>query len=191
MRHKMHEDFINEMVGKRFNNLVVKSHVGRKEGYLCICDCGNTTIQRSNVLKSGKVKGCGCLNAAPRPNKRKPEFYSVKKKFYDNYRSSAKRRNHVFELSVEQFFELMDLPCYYCGTEKSLKSHRQNYEYFHNGIDRMDNTKGYTLKNSVTACKICNNSKATLSLESWNKWLDTIENFRTLRKSLKEAQTNE
>lgn len=31
--------------------------------------------------------------------------------------------------------------------------------YFYNGIDRLDNTKGYTPENSVACCKHCNSLK--------------------------------
>lgn len=49
--------------------------------------------------------------------------------------------------------EMMTNPCFYCDyiSEKTL-----------NGIDRMDNQDGYTVKNTVSCCKNCNFIKATL-----------------------------
>jgi hypothetical protein len=35
------------------------------------------------------------------------------------------------------------------------------------GIDRVDSSKGYTLKNAVAACKFCNQGKSDLTREQW------------------------
>ena len=55
-----------DLTGKRFERLVVIKRVeNAKDGHarwLCQCDCGNTTIVSSNVLKRGHSKSCGCLN---------------------------------------------------------------------------------------------------------------------------------
>jgi hypothetical protein len=54
-----------DMVGKRFNRLIVLSRAGKTESdnllVLCQCDCGNnTTTQYSNLL-TGATGSCGCL----------------------------------------------------------------------------------------------------------------------------------
>jgi len=52
------------LVGKRFNALVVIAEAGVKSGHsvwLCQCDCGNQTRVRTGNLTSGQVKSCGCL----------------------------------------------------------------------------------------------------------------------------------
>lgn len=50
--------------GDRFGKLTVigVDHKGedRKWYYRCKCDCGNTTIVRSNALTSGNTRSCGC-----------------------------------------------------------------------------------------------------------------------------------
>lgn len=50
--------------GDRFGKLTVigVDHKGddRKWYYKCQCDCGNTTIVRSNALTSGNTQSCGC-----------------------------------------------------------------------------------------------------------------------------------
>lgn len=52
----------------RFGRLVTikkveKSSKDKDKHYkwLCLCDCGNTTIVRSSTLREGKTKSCGCL----------------------------------------------------------------------------------------------------------------------------------
>lgn len=58
-----------ELVGRRFNRLVVLSEVGRdldgKVTWLCLCDCGNTTTKNGSLLKAGIVKSCGCQKGRP------------------------------------------------------------------------------------------------------------------------------
>lgn len=50
--------------GDRFGKLTVigVEHKGndRKWYYKCKCDCGNTTVVRSNALTTGNTKSCGC-----------------------------------------------------------------------------------------------------------------------------------
>lgn len=52
-------------LGKHFGRLRVLAFIGvdqhRQAKWLCQCDCGNTTITISTLLKSGKAQSCGCL----------------------------------------------------------------------------------------------------------------------------------
>ena len=54
-----------ELAGRRFGRLVVLSEAGRnldgKVTWLCLCDCGNTTVKSGPRLKSGVNRSCGCL----------------------------------------------------------------------------------------------------------------------------------
>lgn len=38
----------------------------RRVHWLCECECGNTTVVRSDCLTSGNTKSCGCLNSTGR-----------------------------------------------------------------------------------------------------------------------------
>lgn len=54
------------MIGEKFNKLTVieeSDNKSNKRGkrYLCQCDCGNQVVVRSDLLKSGNTKSCGCL----------------------------------------------------------------------------------------------------------------------------------
>lgn len=56
---------LKDITGERFTRLTVikLSHIkNRKSYWLCECDCGNEHIVRSDSLKCGNVKSCGCLN---------------------------------------------------------------------------------------------------------------------------------
>ena len=56
------------LIGKRFGKLEVVEYAGltekggqRVSQWLCRCDCGNTCLTESYLLKSGRRRSCGCL----------------------------------------------------------------------------------------------------------------------------------
>lgn len=56
----------NNLTGMKFNRLTVieVSHRDKRGAHYwrCRCDCGNVTVMRSNHLRSGHNKSCGCLH---------------------------------------------------------------------------------------------------------------------------------
>lgn len=89
------------------------------------------------------------------------------------YQAHARDRGHVWELTKEQFRELTKSPCYYTGklpsqVSKSAATGRRRKRgidplpggiYIYNGVDRVDNSKGYTIDNCVPCCKEANQMK--------------------------------
>lgn len=63
-----------DLTGKRFGKLVVieLDHIERRYGALwkCRCDCGNETVVRSNDLRTGNTKSCGCYKISSRFGRR-------------------------------------------------------------------------------------------------------------------------
>lgn len=56
---------LKDMTGRKFGRLTVLrfSHmIGKHSYWVCRCECGNSHTTRSDSLKSGAVKSCGCLN---------------------------------------------------------------------------------------------------------------------------------
>ena len=58
------------LIGKKFGRLTVLSyagdeHIGKDHNsrWICLCDCGNTTMVGSGKLKSGHTKSCGCMTS--------------------------------------------------------------------------------------------------------------------------------
>jgi len=72
---------------------------------------------------------------------------------WNQYRAMARSKGRVFTLSYEQLCALVSQPCSYCGKLKEI-----------NGIDRVDNMRGYVLDNVVPCCTTCNTMKMGLSL---------------------------
>lgn len=53
-----------ELIGKVFHHLTVQGHgpkKGKKRTFVCLCECGNTSVAFVSDLTSGKHKSCGCL----------------------------------------------------------------------------------------------------------------------------------
>jgi hypothetical protein len=63
-------------------------------------------------------------------------------------KSTAKHRKLSWGIKREDYFNLIHLPCFYCGMENDTKAGT--------GLDRKDNTKGYELDNVVGCCGACN-----------------------------------
>jgi hypothetical protein len=68
--------------------------------------------------------------------------------YYSKYKTNAEKRNYDFELSKDEYYSLIKNDCYICG--------KKSNEHHTNGIDRFDNTQGYTFHNSNACCGQCN-----------------------------------
>jgi hypothetical protein len=67
--------------------------------------------------------------------------------FWRNLQRGTIERNMLITISFDDYIILALQPCYYCGFQS---------EYKVNGIDRLDNNKGYIQFNCVSCCKMCN-----------------------------------
>jgi hypothetical protein len=86
------------------------------------------------------------------------EFSDMKSGAYYIYKKRAMERGYCFEFSEEQFSEKRQSPCYLCGKEQS--------DTHINGIDRMDNSKGYTDENTNSCCGDCNYLKRDYAFDN-------------------------
>jgi len=77
------------------------------------------------------------------------------------YRRSAIYKGLECSLSDELLVRLLKQDCTYCGTPAAPL----------NGIDRIDNTRGYVEGNVTTACRTCNLAKREMSLEEFKAWI--------------------
>lgn len=162
-----------DMVGQTFGRLTVLKRATDKEyheaNWVCKCSCGNETIVYGSSLRSGKTKSCGCI---PRWNKL-PEGEASFNNLYKVYLLSAAKRNLEFALTKEQVRKLTKENCHYCGSKPlglHKATHRINGNYIYNGIDRIDNNKGYTIDNVVACCQDCNYAKGTKTRKEFLAW---------------------
>lgn len=89
---------------------------------------------------------------------------------YKQYQCNAKCRGLEFVLTPEEFVELSQKRCHYCGDGPN--NYSSGYQY--NGIDRVDNNVGYIAVNCVPCCKICNRAKRELGLDEFKAWINRI-----------------
>lgn len=162
---------------------VRKSTLSTQRCVDCLCKCGNTVQVSVSRLASGKAKSCGCLSKAVLESdisKYEAGFRAVLRV----YEYSAKERGLEFNLSRETFEHLTASNCTYCGVEP-LQFQTRFSEFKYNGIDRVDNTKGYEIENCVTCCKLCNRMKDTLSLDEFKSHVAKVVLYQ---KELKSCQ---
>lgn len=81
------------------------------------------------------------------------------------YKNGAKVRNIKWELSNDNFINLIHSNCHYCGSKPKYQNLYTPYntpiEGNANGIDRIDSDKNYTIDNVVPCCTKCNLMKST------------------------------
>lgn len=82
-----------------------------------------------------------------------------------SYKSGAKMRGLVFGLDLQFFKDNWCKDCYYCGDKINGI-----------GIDRKDNDIGYTTKNAVLCCEMCNKMKLAYTFENFINHCQKISN---------------
>lgn len=158
-------------IGFRFGSLTVLDNFERRNGKIywsCRCECGQEKFVYSSSLISGDVFTCGCGYMT------NSNTGSVKK-YYRSYINGAKKRDLQFSITVDDFIEIIQKDCHYCGSppvkQKSL-SKIQSIKC--NGLDRVDNNLGYRLDNIVACCWKCNLMKSAMNENEFLSQIDKI-----------------
>lgn len=82
---------------------------------------------------------------------------------YRIYKSNALKKGKDFLLTPEDFANIVSSPCVYCGGSETRI-----------GIDRIDNSIGYTKENSAPCCKMCNYMKKNHSVTDFLSHINKI-----------------
>jgi hypothetical protein len=166
---------------ERYNYLTtIKRIENSKHGcvqWLCICDCGKERIVKSYVLYNKKIKDCGC---DIEKRKKYDSEVNAKRILYNSYKDGEKAKIVGFDISEEDFFKITKVNCFYCNTAPFAvkRNHSRNWKsaYVYNGLDRIDNKKGYFLSNIRPCCKWCNFTKKDMSEKDFIAWIKKIGN---------------
>ncbi|WHZ03402.1 hypothetical protein QNH48_01505 [Neobacillus sp. YX16] len=172
------------LLGVKFGKLVPKEVVRHRLKtkveirYLCQCDCGNPALVsvKKYDLENGNRTHCGCEHFPS--NRYTDRFYAI---FLNHYHSSVVKRTKQLGftdiISFEEFKYFIQLPCHYCGDPFSaMLKDRDSGRKLHvlpeaaiwvNGLDRVENKKGYIINNVVPCCTHCNKAKGELSYEEF------------------------
>ena len=139
-----------DLTVEKFEDYTITPDGHRVPKVMCSCRCGRQVTVSFWDIKSGKTTSCG---RHPKLKDRSlPAFNSL---YRYTYRSRALQRGLVFELTEAEFRKITQQDCFYCGAPPRSKMVVNKYsqsEYMYNGIDRVDNSLGYTLSNVVPCC---------------------------------------
>jgi hypothetical protein len=161
-----------ELTDQRFGRLRVIELAfirGRAAYWTCICDCGIYKVIRSGNLRSGATTSCGCHHSdILAARKYLAEGETARNSTFYNIQRNASRRKLAFTLTFDEWFALSQQNCTYCNATLSNTCKLATGDIFkYNGLDRVDNTRGYTIDNVVSCCKICNIAKSTMTADEY------------------------
>lgn len=168
------------IIGKHFGYFTVIDYIkreGKNTYWLVRCVCGNEKVLPRSNFVGGNTKSCGCMTGQLMTNARRQEYgLASKTALYKVYKSGAKTRNLSWEITFEQFIDTCVKNCRYCGIVPSnYYSAPGCYGGFnYNGLDRVDNTKGYTIENIVPCCRYCNYAKRDMTAEEFISWVSRV-----------------
>jgi hypothetical protein len=174
-----------DLLGQVFGRLTVISaeyiKVKKSPMCLCRCICGTEKPIARAALFSGNTQSCGCwhreLLAERSINGGEHISIMGPRMVYSRYKASAKGRKHTFTLTLEEFTSIIESPCAYCGMEESIVHKRKTTSYPHNGVDRIDSSRGYELDNCAPCCYTCNFAKNSMPLGEFRKWITRLIAF--------------
>ena len=88
---------------------------------------------------------------------------------YASYKSRAEKKDLEFAITNADYKSIIQEDCYLCG--------KQTTETNTNGVDRVDNTVGYTVANCKACCKECNHMKNNYGLDELFAKIERISNL--------------
>jgi len=181
-----------DISGQVFGRLTVIRKSEAPSMWECLCSCGTTKLFTGPNLRTGNTTSCGCLHreklAASNTSLkslvepwladmnlyvRKVGYRRQRGKLGSNQFASVEGSpvsthpsNH-WALDLEAYTSLVTGICHYCGRPPNQlpKGANMNPSLRRNGIDRMDNTRGYEPDNCVSCCASCNREKRAQTFE--------------------------
>ena len=180
---------IKNELGNKYGYLTVSQFGGSKKNraqWICKCRCGNELSVAGKNLRNGNTKSCGCYaRESCRTRKTLPHGEASFRTVYRYMNRNAKYRKLIWRLTPERARELFSQQCHYCGTpprhstnNKQHKKHATtNGEFIYNGIDRVDNKRGYLPDNVVSCCSLCNWMKRELGKDTFLEHIASIYHY--------------
>lgn len=162
---------------------------GRSKGYWWVgtCSCGTTVGPYTAAHWKKKIRACKKCGYGNRKANRIGGTHNAASSVYRNYKTSAAKRKLEFALTFEDFVSEATKPCFYCNrTETSYFSATQEWEetFRYTGLDRVDSSVGYLLRNVVPCCKVCNMAKSSMTVQEFYDWIvalgSNVENIVSL-----------
>lgn len=108
-------------------------------------------------------------------------FFSINKRTCNGLQSVCKYHNTIagfkrkcrshltMNLAKEEYFRLLQSPCFYCNSNDKMT------------VDRVNNNEPYTIENCVACCWKCNDMKGDLDPVEFLNQVENITNYRKKR----------
>lgn len=175
---------INVPVGTKFGEWTTVSEKYKRSNshhYVVdvVCSCGKQTTVYAAQLTGGRTARCWTCGNGSKPRVSASDY--VVNVVFGHYKKSAQKIELDFSLTKEDFSKLIFEKCHYCGREpinmvKDRYTQRELPAY--SGLDRVDNSIGYSIKNVVPSCRWCNEAKKAKTSEQWESWIKgLVENY--------------
>lgn len=164
--------------GNKFGHLTLLHYLrpgGQGKGaiWLALCDCGSKKEVVAKDIRAGRVKTCGNCELTRRlMASRGPAKLSGSKaemKLYNRQVKGAVERGTTWQLTPDEFIEIVKKPCTYCGSEPLQRDRKLKLRY--TGVDRLEPAQGYTLPNCVPCCGDCRQMKGS---RNYVEFLDLV-----------------
>ena len=129
---------------------------------------------KSTFNKTGETPCAKCFLTIVNTGFNNPNRKHVDQR-YPEYRTNAKRRGIVFNITSDEFAEIVIRPCHYCkGFSKERNTHSRG-----NGIDRKDSNIGYEINNCVPCCATCNFIKNNMGYRDFIGYIKQV--YKTIK----------
>ncbi|MDQ1146594.1 hypothetical protein QE429_003421 [Bacillus sp. SORGH_AS 510] len=203
----LREERKQNLIGQTFERLTVvkKSEKTDKKGsiyWICDCSCGTKghVVRGYDLLrkKGYRTLSCGCYKLEGKHTNLQEDRETLLIRYLYNKLKIRNRKKKFLDQIISQicFSKLIMEPCYYCGLSKSnvtydkdykkkkVKDVRTDFVLYHNGIDRIDSSKGYVNGNVVPCCKYCNMAKGDRMNDEFFDWVEKVYNHYVLPQDL-------
>lgn len=157
----------------------LSSIINQRSMWNCVCECGTRRVVVGTSLRFGSSRSCGCLSREITSNRCRLSIdeavMSIQNAIIQGYKKRALSAGRPFTLTHQQILSIFSEDCFYCGAPPSnqrLKWRDKGFAY--NGLDRFDNTGGYTLGNVVPCCRICNTAKMDMTPQFFLNWVRQV-----------------
>lgn len=152
---------------------------GHVEYYYGKCKCGNELfILKDDVFNPLRTKCKQCT--AKKFNK----TFNLELDDLDVERLNTMFQNNIVKrsikldvpctISLQEYLTMISGDCHYCGCKPNQVAIVNGKRFIHNGIDRIDSTRGYTQDNIVPCCTKCNMAKGSLTKDEFLQLVNDI-----------------
>lgn len=159
-----------------------KQIVKKKNGHTCHIDIYHRDNTVDIVFDDGKiVKNVKWVDFRDGEFEYPDEIEKIKKRLIKHimhgYKAGARKRKLSFELTLDEFTDLILQPCAYTGIPYSNTMKYGDFSLNYNGIDRINSDIGYVKGNVVPCCININKAKSNLPVQDFFELIKKTYNY--------------